>query len=248
MSISIRMDGVNYQVGGRTILNEFSLNLSPGENRTILGVSGSGKTTILKLLLGLLKPQQGGIFLGDVNITTSPESAYREQRKKVAIVFQGAALFDSMTVGENVGYRLLEQGGYAIAQVESIVREKLSFVGIEHTLDLYPSELSGGMKKRVAIARALAASPEFIFFDEPTTGLDPIGVYNICSLLRRLQNAGVTTLTVTHDLETAFTTSERFTFLHEARAVFDGDRHGLQTCSHPAVQEFLAPTRASLFG
>ena len=119
MSISIRMDGVNYQVGGRTILNEFSLNLSPGENRTILGVSGSGKTTILKLLLGLLKPQQGGIFLGDVNITTSPESAYREQRKKVAIVFQGAALFDSMTVGENVGYRLLEQGGYAIAQVES---------------------------------------------------------------------------------------------------------------------------------
>jgi phospholipid/cholesterol/gamma-HCH transport system ATP-binding protein len=152
-----------------------------------------------------------------------------------------------MTVGENVGYRLFEEGRLPEAEVEDIVREKLRFVGVEAALDLYPSELSGGMKKRVAIARALAADPEYIFFDEPTTGLDPIGVYNIVSLMRRLQEAGKTTLMVTHDLQTAFATSQLFSLLHESRLAFDGNEAELKACQLPNVREFLQPTDQSLF-
>ncbi|MFA6823032.1 MAG: ATP-binding cassette domain-containing protein [Geobacter sp.] len=243
----IRMEQVCYTVGGRTILTDFDLLLERGVNRTILGVSGSGKTTILKLLLGLIHPQSGRILINGMEITGRPEAEYREQRKKIAIVFQGGALFDSMTVGENVGYRLFEEGRLSEREIEEIVREKLRFVGVEPALNLYPAELSGGMKKRVAIARALAADPEYIFFDEPTTGLDPIGVYNIVSLMRRLQEDGKTTLMVTHDLATAFATSQRFSLLHESRLAFDGDEETLKACPLPNVREFLQPTDASLF-
>jgi len=244
---SIRMERVCYSIGSRTVLSDFDMVLEQGINRTILGVSGSGKTTILKLLLGLLQPQSGKIFIGDMEITGRAESEYREQRKKIAVVFQGGALFDSMTTGENVGYRLLEEGKLPETEIEEIVREKLRFVGVETALDLYPAELSGGMKKRVAIARALAADPEYIFFDEPTTGLDPIGVYNIVSLIKRLQEAGKTTLMVTHDLATAFATSQRFSLLHESKLAFEGTEEELRACPLATVQEFLQPTEASLF-
>lgn len=244
---SIRMEQLWYSVGGRPILEAFDLEVKQGENRTILGVSGAGKTTILKLLLGLLEPDQGKVYLGDLCITGLAESRFREQRKRIAIVFQGGALFDSMTVGENVGYRLFEEGRLSQGEIETIVREKLAFVGVEPALNLYPAELSGGMKKRVAIARALAADPDYIFFDEPTTGLDPIGVYNICSLMQRLQAHGTTTLMVTHDLATAFAVSERFTFLHQARMIFEGTKNELLGNPLPEVQEFLQPTSSSLF-
>ena len=244
---SIRMEKLCYSVGGRTILEDFDFCLHRGVNRTILGVSGAGKTTILKLLLGLLQPNSGRVFIGDRCITGLPESSYMELRKRIAIVFQGGALFDSMTVGENVGYRLLEEGRLSAPEIERIVVEKLSFVGVEDALNLYPAELSGGMKKRVAIARALAADPEYIFFDEPTTGLDPIGVYNICNLMQRLQAEGKTTLMVTHDLATAFATSDRFTFLHQAHMLFEGSEAELKASDMPEVREFLAPTEQSLF-
>lgn len=247
MSRSIRMEKLSYSIGGRTILQDFDLKLEEGANRTILGVSGAGKTTILKLLLGLLEPGSGKVFIGDKCITGLPESAYRDLRRHIAIVFQGGALFDSMTVGENVGYRLFEEGKLSQVEIERIVCEKLGFVGVEHALDLYPAELSGGMKKRVAIARALAADPDFIFFDEPTTGLDPIGVYNICNLMQRLQKEGKTTLMVTHDLATAFATSQRFTFLHQARMIFDGTESEIKASKIPEVREFLEPTEQSLF-
>ena len=168
-------------------------------------------------------------------------------RSKIAIVFQGGALFDSMTVGENVRYRLLQEGELGEEEIERIVMEKLSFVGLEDTLDYYPSQLSGGMKKRVAISRALASEPDYIFFDEPTTGLDPVGVYNICHLMGRLQQEGKTTLMVTHDLATAFAVSERFSFIHEARLIFDGTRDEMQNAGLPGIREFLGPTDASLF-
>jgi phospholipid/cholesterol/gamma-HCH transport system ATP-binding protein len=246
-SDSIRMDKVCYSVGGRRILEDFDFCLDRGVNRTILGVSGAGKTTILKLLLGLLHPDSGRVCIGDLCITGLPEARFMEQRKRIAIVFQGGALFDSMTVGENVGYRLFEAGQLSDAEIERIVLEKLSFVGVEQAVNLYPAELSGGMKKRVAIARALAADPDYIFFDEPTTGLDPIGVYNICSLMQRLQAEGKTTLMVTHDLITAFATSERFTFIHGARMIFEGSETEMRASVIPEVREFLAPTKQSLF-
>jgi len=244
---SISMENLSYSIGGRKILEDFDFCLERGVNRTILGVSGAGKTTILKLLLGLLQPEAGRVCIGDVCITGRPEWQFMELRKRIAIVFQGGALFDSMTVGENVGYRLFEDGRLSQAEIEQIVREKLSFVGVEPALDLYPSELSGGMKKRVAIARALAADPDYIFFDEPTTGLDPIGVYNICNLMQRLQAEGKTTLMVTHDLVTAFSTSQRFTFLHQARMIFEGTEAEMRRSALPEVQQFLQPTDESLF-
>jgi phospholipid/cholesterol/gamma-HCH transport system ATP-binding protein len=241
------MERVCYSIGGRRILEDFDFCLERGVNRTILGVSGAGKTTILKLLLGLLHPDAGRVCIGDVCITGIPEAQFMEQRKRIAIVFQGGALFDSLTVGENVGYRLFEAGQLAEGEIEEIVLEKLSFVGVEQAVNLYPAELSGGMKKRVAIARALAADPDYIFFDEPTTGLDPIGVYNICNLMQRLQAEGKTTLMVTHDLQTAFATSERFTFLHDARMIFEGTEEEMRASSIAEVQEFLRPTEQSLF-
>jgi phospholipid/cholesterol/gamma-HCH transport system ATP-binding protein len=244
---SIRMEKLCYSIGGRKILKDFDFCLERGVNRTILGISGAGKTTILKLLLGLLQPDAGRVCIGDTCITGVPESRFMELRKRIAIVFQGGALFDSMTVGENVGYRLFEEGRLSTDEIEGIVREKLGFVGVETALNLYPAELSGGMKKRVAIARALASAPDYIFFDEPTTGLDPIGVYNICNLMQRLQAAGTTTLMVTHDLATAFSTSQRFTFLHQARMVFEGTEAEMRASEIPEVREFLRPTDDSLF-
>ena len=243
----IRMDKVSYTVGRRRILDEFDLFLEPGVNRTILGVSGVGKTTILKLLLGLLQPDAGEISIDGLKITGLSGGALIEARRKIAIVFQGGALFDSMTVGENVGYRLLEAGEVPEAEIERIVKEKLGFVGLEQTIDMKPAELSGGMKKRVAIARALAADPDYIFFDEPTTGLDPIGVFNIRHLIQRLQGEGKTTLMVTHDLETAFAVSNRFSFLHDGRLVFEGEPAGITGSTLSAIIEFLAPTDQSLF-
>lgn len=241
------MDQVSYAVGGRTILDRFDLFLEPGVNRTILGMSGAGKTTILRLMLGLLKPDGGTISIDGVSICGMRERQLIQVRKKIAIVFQGGALFDSMTVGENVGYRLFEEGRLSEKEIERIVLEKLSFVGLEQTIDLYPAELSGGMKKRVAIARGLAAEPEYIFFDEPTTGLDPVGVYNIRHLMLRLQGEGKTTLMVTHDLETAFAVSRRFSFLHHARLAFEGTEEEMRRCDTPEIREFLTPTDRSLF-
>ncbi|MEI6206473.1 MAG: ATP-binding cassette domain-containing protein [Desulfuromonadales bacterium] len=246
-SDTIRMEKLCYSVGGRKILQDFDFCLERGVNRTILGISGVGKTTILKLLLGLLQPDSGRVYIGELCITDLPESRFVQHRKRIAIVFQGGALFDSMTVGENVGYRLFEEGRLSLVEIERIVVEKLGFVGVEAALDLYPAELSGGMKKRVAIARALAADPDYIFFDEPTTGLDPIGVYNICSLMQRLQADGKTTLMVTHDLATAFATSQRFTFLHQAQILFEGNEAEMRASLIPEVREFLLPSAESLF-
>ena len=244
---SILMEKVCYSIGGRKILEDFDFHLEMGVNRTILGVSGVGKTTILKLLLGLLKPDSGRITINGEPLEGLSDGDLSRIRKRIAIVFQGGALFDSMTVGENVGYRLFEEGLLSEAEIERIALQKLSFVGLEQAIDLYPAELSGGMKKRVAIARALAAEPDYIFFDEPTTGLDPIGVYNIRQLMLELQKQGQTTLMVTHDLETAFVVSRRFSFIHEARLIFEGTREEMLVCPTPAIREFFNPTEHSLF-
>ncbi len=241
------MEKVSYSIGGRKILSEFDLTLENGLNRTILGVSGVGKTTILKLLLGLLKPDSGKIFLNGCPIDGLKESELTRLRRNIAIVFQGGALFDSMTVGENVGYRLFEEGELGLSEIEKIVIEKLSFVGLEQAINLYPAELSGGMKKRVAIARAIAADPQYVFFDEPTTGLDPIGVYNIRHLMQMLQQQGKTTLMVTHDLHTAFAVSQRFSFLHETYLIFDGSQQELKTTTNASIREFFHPSEQSLF-
>jgi phospholipid/cholesterol/gamma-HCH transport system ATP-binding protein len=244
---AIRMENLSYSVDGRQILEGVDFVLEKGVNRTILGASGCGKTTILRLLLGLLKPDSGMVFIDGRPLEGLAEQELIEVRKKISIVFQGGALFDSMTVGENVGYRMLQEGKLSEDEIERIILEKLSFVGLENTIDLYPPQLSGGMKKRVAISRALASNTDYVFFDEPTTGLDPVGVYNIRDLMNRLQAEGKTTLMVTHDLETAFAVSQRFSFVHKARLVFDGTKEEMLSCDLPEIREFLSPTDESLF-
>ncbi len=243
----IRVNNLTYSVDGRLILKDCSLFVGKGVNRTILGASGSGKTTILKLMLGLLRPDSGEILIDGTAIGGLSVEELIRVRRRIAIVFQGGALFDSMTVGENVGYRLFQDGELSEAEIERIIIEKLSFVGLEDTIDYYPAQLSGGMKKRVAISRALASEPDYIFFDEPTTGLDPVGVYNICHLMRRLQQEGKTTLMVTHDLVTAFAVSERFSFIHQAHLIFDGTKEEMMQSALPGIREFLKPTDESLF-
>ncbi len=243
----IRISNLCYSVDNRQILAEVSIFVEKGVNRTILGASGAGKTTILKLMLGLLQPCSGEILIDGVSLAGLSEAELIRVRRKLAIVFQGGALFDSMTVGENVGYRLFQDGELSESEIERIVLEKLGFIGLEDTIDYYPSQLSGGMKKRVAIARALASEPDYILFDEPTTGLDPVGVYNICHLMHQLQKEGKTTLMVTHDLATAFAVSEEFSFIHKARLIFDGTRDEMLISRLPAIREFLEPTDSSLF-
>jgi phospholipid/cholesterol/gamma-HCH transport system ATP-binding protein len=243
----IMVKDLTYSVDKRVILKDVSLFVGKGVNRTILGASGSGKTTILKLMLGLIRPDSGQVLINGISLDGLSVDDLIRVRRKIAIVFQGGALFDSMTVGENVGYRLFQEGELGEEEIERIVMEKLGFVGLEDTIDYYPSQLSGGMKKRVAISRALASEPDYIFFDEPTTGLDPVGVYNICHLMCRLQQEGKTTLMVTHDLATAFAVSERFSFIHEARLIFDGTRDEMLNSGAPGIREFLGPTDASLF-
>lgn len=246
MEQGIRLDNLTYSIDGRKILEAVDLFVAKGVNRTILGASGVGKTTILKLMLGLLKPDSGSVSIDGQILGGLSESELIKVRSRIAIVFQGGALFDSMTIGENVGYRLLEEGRPE-DEVERVVREKLSFVGLEDTIDRYPAQLSGGMKKRAAIARALASEPDYIFFDEPTTGLDPIGVYNICHVIRQLQAQGATVLIVTHDLETAFNVSDRFSFIHKARMVFEGIQEEMLGSDLLSIREFLKPTDDSLF-
>jgi phospholipid/cholesterol/gamma-HCH transport system ATP-binding protein len=243
----IRVKDLTYSVDKRVILKDVSLFVEKGVNRTILGASGCGKTTILKLMLGLIRPDSGEVLINGISLDGLSVDDLIRVRRKIAVVFQGGALFDSMTVGENVGYRLFQEGELGEEEIERIVMEKLGFVGLEDTMDYYPSQLSGGMKKRVAISRALASEPDYIFFDEPTTGLDPVGVYNICHLMGRLQQEGKTTLIVTHDLATAFAVSERFSYIHEARLIFDGTRDEMLNSGSPGIREFLGPTDASLF-
>lgn len=242
----IRFEQVTIQMGQQRILEAANFHLQRGVPHVILGASGSGKTTILKVMLGLMAPTAGRVYLDGVEITGLSERALLPLRKKVAMVFQGGALFDGLTVGENVGYRLFE-AGYEARESERIVREKLCLVGLEEVIDRYPAELSGGMAKRVAIARALASSPEVMLFDEPTAGLDPIAVYNLNRLILALHETyHMTPLVVTHDVHSALTVGHAFSILRAGSFLFQGSREALQQSLDADITEFLHPTDASL--
>ncbi len=186
------------------VLNDVSFSIVRGETKIILGESGSGKSTILKLILGLIRPDSGEILFEGENITRMSEQELVAVRKKIGMVFQEGALFDSLSVRENVGYRLYEEGKIPDADIEQLVARLLGFVGLEEAIDKMPAELSGGMKRRVGIARALVGTPRVILYDEPTAGLDPITKRTIVELMIKLRDVeGVTTIFVTHDLRAA---------------------------------------------
>lgn len=204
----IRFENVGKSFEDVQVLHDFNLDLEEGEMKVIMGGSGSGKSTILRLLLGLVRPDSGSIYLDDEDITRLSEKELMPLRRQFGMVFQEGALFDSLTVGQNVGYRLREYGSRSEADIREQVQEILGFVDLAGSIDKMPADLSGGMKKRVAIARAMIGSPRIMLYDEPTAGLDPITSRTICDLtlkLRDLEN--VTSLFVTHDLSTVLTLS-----------------------------------------
>jgi len=240
---------VDYWIGENHILKDVSFSVPKGQTKVILGPSGSGKSTILRLLIGLVKPDSGAIFVDGEDITQVDEDRMQLIRRRMGMVFQQGALFDSMTVGENVGYSLLEHADHTEEQVEEAVRSYLRLVGLDDFLiDRMPDQLSGGMQRRVAIARALAAQdPDLILYDEPTTGLDPQSAERIIDLVLRLRDEhGKTAVLVTHDISDALEVANRITVLDQGSVVFEGAPAELVASRNPFIREFLAPFRKAM--
>jgi phospholipid/cholesterol/gamma-HCH transport system ATP-binding protein len=226
--------------GDKVVLRGLNLTVEQGETMVILGGSGSGKSVLLKHMNGLISPESGEVFVDGLEISRREESDLRGVRKKVAMVFQGSALFDSLTVEENVAYPLNERAELPPEEIRGRVGEILSLVGLEGTEGLHPSELSGGMKKRAALARALALRPKALLYDEPTTGLDPIMTHRINELIRDMQRKlEVTSVVVTHDLQSAFAVADRLAFLQQGRIRLVGTRDEFQASSDLSLHEFL---------
>jgi len=237
----VEVENLNLIIEGRHILKNVSFKINKGEIFTILGGSGSGKTTITKCIVGLFKPTSGTIKVFGKDITQINPLELNGLRKEIGYVFQGAALFDSLRVWENVVFYYLEHSRMKEEELKEIALTYLKMVGLEeHTLGLYPSELSGGMKKRVGIARAIATQPKLVIYDEPTSGLDPITSRLIDNLIKELRDkTSSTALVVSHDMVSAFTISDRIMILKEGEVVFIGTPQEVLESQNPFVKEFL---------
>ena len=221
-------------------LRDVSLTLCAGEFVTLCGLSGSGKSTILRVLIGLLKPSGGQVLVQGQDVTGYTEDQWNELRKRMGMVFQYSALFDFLTVGENVAFGLRQHLHLPEAEIQQRVRELLQDVGLEQDAAKYPSELSGGMKKRVGLARAIAVNPEILLYDEPTAGLDPIRTMSISRLIRKTQQKRhVTSLLVTHDMESTFVAADRIAMLNEGKIIAVGSVDEMKNSSNPVVQGFI---------
>lgn len=263
-SVAITFEDVAIAFEDKPVLEGISFQLPRGETKAIFGIAGSGKSTILKLAMGLMKPDAGHIYVLGQDITQMPEEGLFELRRKVGMVFQESALFDSMTVRENVAFRLLEEGTVTEEEADRPVREALSFVELENTVDLFPSELSGGMRRRVAIARAIITRPEIILYDSPTGGLDPVTSTTIIELIVKQRDVYRTSsLMVTHRLQDAFVMATHyfdrktnrmqhlppgtrgdvpmgFLILRDGKIIFDGDAHQLSETKDDYIREYIA--------
>jgi phospholipid/cholesterol/gamma-HCH transport system ATP-binding protein len=261
---AIVFENVELAFEQKVILDGISFRLARGETKAIFGVAGSGKSTLLKLALGLLRPDGGRIWVLGEEITRMKEDDLFELRRRVGIVFQESALFDSLTVRENVAFRLFEEGKVSAEEIEERVREALSFVELEQTVDLYPSELSGGMRRRVAIARTIITHPEVLLYDSPTGGLDPVTSNTIIELVVKQRDVyKISSLLVTHRLQDAFTMGTHyfdrrenkmkplppdsrgdvpmgFLILRDGRIIFDGDLEGLRTTRDEYIREYIS--------
>src|SRR5262244_2566207 len=231
---------VSKSFGEKCVLDDVSFHAYPGETLCILGRSGVGKSVSLHHIMGFLKPDSGRVIVAFEDITDYQEDDLERIRKKVTMVFQNGALFDSLTVGENVAFPLRERHDLDEAQVYQIVDGLLEMVGVKAMRDLLPSDLSTGMKRSVAIARALAAQPECVLYDEPTTMVDPLMAQLLGDLIEKLKHQlKLTSVVVTHDMRLAKKLADRVVFLHEAKAIFFGTYPEMEKSQEPIVQEFL---------
>ena len=236
----IEFRDVSKAFGDKAVLDHVSFNVMPGETVCILGRSGVGKSVSLQLLMGFLKADSGQVIVAGEDVTDFSEEQMEAIRKKVTMVFQNGALFDSITVAENVAFPLREGRDLSEEQIYEIVDGLLKMVGVQEMRDLLPSDLSTGMKRSVAIARALAARPECILYDEPTTMVDPLMAQLLGDLIKRLKlQLNLTSIVVTHDMRLAKKLADRVIFLYEGKAIFFGTSAGMEKSHEPIVQEFL---------
>lgn len=237
----IDLEDVHLSFGELDVLAGVWLEVDRGETLVVMGGSGQGKSTILKIILGLLEPDSGRVFVHGVDVVHANDEVLEEIRRDIGMVFQGGALFDSLTVGENLGFRLREEGELGEEEILHLVEEKLSFVNLEPKVaNLMPAELSGGMRKRVALARAIIGSPKIVLYDEPTTGLDPITAATINDLINKLRDQeNVASIVVTHDIDSALAVGNRFAMLRDGVIVFEGDPEAVRTTDDSYVREFI---------
>lgn len=236
----IRVEDLHVSFGPKQVLKGLNMSVYEGQNYVLMGGSGCGKSVLLKNILRLLRPDSGNIYLWGKNIRDLPEEEMDRLKMQMSYVFQDGALLNHLTVAGNVGFALRENTDLPEAEIKRIVDEKLGWVNLAGSQELRPSELSGGMKKRVAIARAIATSPNIIFYDEPTTGMDPPLADTLDKLIYNLnQKLKNTSITVTHDPVAAFYFGERFGMIHEGRMLFEGTREELQECDDENVVRFI---------
>lgn len=226
--------------GDRTVLSDLSLSIASGQIAVIMGGSGGGKSTLLRLMVGLSKPDSGKIYIDGVEITKAGEREMNDVRRKFGMLFQGSALFNSMTVAENVALPLREHTDLSDEIIEIIVKVKLELVGLTGFEDFMPYEISGGMKKRVALARAIALDPKIVFYDEPGAGLDPITASMIDQLILDLsKKLKITSVVVTHEMKSAFRIADKIIVLHKGKVLESGTSQQIQNSQNPYVQQFI---------
>lgn len=234
----ILLENLSKSFGSRGVLQGLSLEIPDGQNTVVIGPSGSGKSVTLKLIVGLLEPDAGRVLVDDATVHELDREELAALRGRIGYVFQFAALFDSMTVAENIRLGLARRG-FDEADIRARIEESLAVVELSGTGDKYPAELSGGMRKRVGIARAIALKPRYILYDEPTTGLDPITAAVMDQLIMRTRDLGVTGLVVTHDMRSAFTVGDRVAMLHDGTIRQVGSVDQIQASHDPVVRQFI---------
>lgn len=236
----ISLKKLNITFGENVVINNIDLDIRQGETLAVLGPSGSGKSTILRAMIGLLQPTAGEIFVQGEQVSSLDEDGWNKLRQKMGMVFQYSALFDFLTVGENVAFGLRQRTDKSESEIQSIVDEMLELVGLPQSKEQYPAELSGGMKKRVGLARAIANRPEIVLYDEPTAGLDPIMSNNISRLIRKTQQQlQVTSVLVTHDMESAFYAADRIAMLYKGKIVALGTVEEIRNGHNQIVDAFV---------
>lgn len=236
----IKIRDLHKSFGDNHVLCGINLDIVEGETITIIGGSGEGKTVLLRIIMGLMRPDKGSVEIDGVNIARLKEQKLAKIQKKIGMLFQGAALFDSMTVGENIAFGLHYLTELSEEEIEVKVSEKLKMVGLEGIEKLRPETLSGGMKKRVSLARAIAMDPEYILYDEPSTGLDPIMADVINDMVIHLQKElKITSIAVTHDMVSAYKISNRIAMLYEGKIEEIGTPHEIERTKNPVVKQFV---------
>lgn len=232
---------VHKSFGPQKVLDDVSLEIPNGQTTVIIGPSGTGKSVFIKLLVGLLKPDQGEIFIEDQEISKLPDRDLYEVRKKFGMLFQDGALFDSMNVADNIAFPLRQHTRKTEKEILSVVRSKLAQVGLPNVEHKFPGELSGGMRKRVGIARALALEPKYVLFDEPNSGLDPVMSDAIDKLILRMQQElGLTFIVISHDLEGTFQIADRIAMLYKSKLIAAGPANEVRNTDNPIIKQFFS--------